>query len=142
MGRDDAYGTMQLDANGALTIDFDIKANHAFYEYVEHKGRLVAKAADAYFLPDVIHKVLGRLEVPHNLGGIPMGNLRSDGVVDHAGRMFGCDNLMVLDGSIIPHAVGPNPALTITAIAERAMDIVVAQLATGKDITADEDAER
>jgi cholesterol oxidase len=136
MGKDDAYGTFQLDGRGHAFIKYDIDANKKFYQHLEKLGKLVGKAADAYWLPDIIHKVIGRLEVPHNQGGIPMGNSPRDGMVDHAGRVFGMKNLMVLDGSIIPHSIGPNPALTITAIAERAMEIVVAQLATDGEITA------
>lgn len=46
-------------------------------------------------------------------------------------------HLMVLDGSIIPAASGPNPALTILAVAERAMERVVAQLRERVEIVAE-----
>jgi len=59
-------------------------------------------------------------------------------VVDHAGRVFGYENLMVLDGSIIPFSPGPNPALTILALAERGTSIALAQLEAGSEIRAEE----
>jgi cholesterol oxidase len=128
MGRDKAYGTLRLDG-GRAVIDYDSAANKDFYAYLEELGRLTAKAADAYWLPNLPARLLGRMEVPHNQGGVPMGESAADGVVDHAGRVYAYDDLMVLDGSIIPVSVGPNPALTILAISERAMEIVLAQLA-------------
>jgi cholesterol oxidase len=129
MGRDDAFGRFELDGDGRARIAYDSAANRDFYAYLEKLGRLVGKSANAYWLPNVPHKILGRMEVPHNLGGVPMAERPSDGVVDHAGRVFAYDDLMVLDGSIIPESVGPNPALTILALAERAMEIVIAQIA-------------
>ena len=69
-----------------------------------------------------------KLEIPHNQGGVPMGESADQGVVDHAGRVFGYDDLMVMDGSIIPESPRPNPALTITALSERAMEHVLAQI--------------
>ncbi|MCA9678414.1 MAG: GMC family oxidoreductase [Myxococcales bacterium] len=136
MGRDHAFGTFRLTGDGRAVIDYDTAANRDFYGYLEKLGKLVGKAAGAYWLPHVPFKLLGRMEVPHNQGGVPMGTSPDDGVVDHAGRVFGLPNLIVLDGSIIPVSVGPNPALTITAIAERAMDIVLAQVAGGGDVVA------
>jgi cholesterol oxidase len=127
MGRDDAHGRFRLE-NGRAVIDYDVAANAEFFAYLRTLGRLTAKAAGGRWLPDLPYKILGRMEVPHNLGGVPMGDGPADGVVDHAGRVFGHDDLMILDGSIIPCTVGPNPANTILAVSERAMEIVLAQL--------------
>ncbi|MFO0548645.1 MAG: GMC oxidoreductase [Polyangiaceae bacterium] len=138
MGRDNAFGVFRLNAEGRAEIDYDLQAARPFYAYLESLGRKVAKAADAYWLPHLPFKLLGRMEVPHNQGGAPMGESRTDGVVDHAGRVFGVANMMVLDGSIIPVSVGPNPALTITAVAERAMEVVLGQLAATGEIVASE----
>ena len=62
----------------------------------------------------------------HPLGGCPMGNDASDGVVDSFGRVFRGKNgnttypeLYVADGSIVPTSLGVNPSLTITALAYR-----------------------
>ena len=71
----------------------------------------------------------GPLITVHPLGGCPMGDTGAAGVVDHLGRVFATsdlnavhDGLIVLDGSIIPTALGTNPALTISAVALRAAE--------------------
>ena len=71
----------------------------------------------------------GLLFSVHPLGGCPMGDGAQQGVVDHMGRVFDPDGqdvhpgLLVLDGSIVPVALGINPLLTITVLAERALEL-------------------
>jgi cholesterol oxidase len=137
MGRDDAQGVMALDENGRVTIRYDAVRNRDYYRYASRLGRLVARAARARWVPNVGFLLFRRLEVPHNQGGVPMGATPADGVVDSCGRVFGHRNLMVLDSSIIPVSVRPNPALTILALAERAMARVVAQIQSGGDVAAE-----
>lgn len=64
------------------------------------------------------------LITPHPLGGCNMGDNAATGVVDHRCRVFGYDNLWVVDGSVIPEAIGKNPSRTIAAVAERAAALV------------------
>jgi cholesterol oxidase len=47
-----------------------------------------------------------------------------DGVIDTSHRVFGYDGLYVVDGAAVSANVGVNPALTITALAERAMSLI------------------
>ncbi|MDP2721479.1 MAG: GMC oxidoreductase [Bacteroidales bacterium] len=58
----------------------------------------------------------------HILGGAVMGKDFSTGVIDQDNRVFGYQNMWVVDGSMISANPGVNPSLSITAIAERAMD--------------------
>ena len=48
-----------------------------------------------------------------------MGRHPGEGVVDGFGRVFNYPGLYVADGSVMPGAVGANPALTIAAFADR-----------------------
>jgi len=57
----------------------------------------------------------------HFIGGCVIGDSASSGVVDPYHRMYGHPGLHVVDGSAISANLGVNPALTITALAERAM---------------------
>jgi cholesterol oxidase len=68
--------------------------------------------------------VLGIPSTAHILGGACMGTSAADGVVDHRHRVFGYDNLLVCDGSVMSANPGVNPSLTITALAERAMSFI------------------
>ena len=139
MGRDSAVGTIALDARGRAEIRYDVGQNRGFYADLDHLGRRVAKAARALWIPNLLFRATGKLEIPHNQGGVPMGSSAADGVVDHAGRVFGHPDLIVLDGSIIPVSPGPNPALTILALAERAMAAIHVQIADGGPVVADGD---
>jgi cholesterol oxidase len=56
----------------------------------------------------------------HFLGGCPMGATGDEGVIDPYHRVHGYSGLSVVDGSAISANLGVNPALTITALAERA----------------------
>lgn len=57
----------------------------------------------------------------HILGGAVMGATPEQGVIDQHNRVFGYENMLVCDGSMISANPGVNPALSITAISERAM---------------------
>jgi cholesterol oxidase len=50
-----------------------------------------------------------------------------DGVVDHTGEVFGYKGLYVADSSIIPRALGVSPSLTIAALAERVVEMIVSK---------------
>jgi cholesterol oxidase len=60
----------------------------------------------------------------HILGGAIIAADPEDGVVDRHQRVFGYENLLVCDGSVVPANPGVNPSLTITALSEHAMSCV------------------
>ncbi len=70
---------------------------------------------------------LGLSTTAHILGGAAMGRGPEEGVTDLYGRVHGCTDLWVTDGSLIPANLGVNPSLTITALAEHAMAAVPAK---------------
>lgn len=58
----------------------------------------------------------------HILGGCVIGTDSSNGVIDKDQKVFGYENMLVCDGSAISANPGVNPALTITAMSELAMN--------------------
>ena len=70
---------------------------------------------------DYMSKALSRWITVHPLGGAAMSKDSRSGVVDSYGRVFGYqkDHLYVMDGSVMPEPIGPNPAMTIAALAHR-----------------------
>lgn len=64
----------------------------------------------------------------HPLGTCRMGAGADEGVVDFDHRVFGTDNVHVVDGSCVPTSLGVNPQMTIMAMALRAGDIIADKL--------------
>jgi cholesterol oxidase len=60
----------------------------------------------------------------HILGGCAMGDSKEQAVIDWEHQVFEYPGLYVIDGSSLPANPGVHPALTITAMAERAMACV------------------
>jgi cholesterol oxidase len=65
-------------------------------------------------------EIFGMPLTAHFLGGCTIGASAGQGVVDPWHRVYSYPGLHVVDGSAIPANPGANPALTITALAERA----------------------
>lgn len=82
-----------------------------------HRQLSVATGGNPWVPPT--WRLLHNLVTPHPLGGCNMGRTAEDGVVDSHGRVFGYDGLYVMDGAIVPRALGLNPSRTIAALAER-----------------------
>jgi cholesterol oxidase len=108
-----------------LKLDWDVTRSEATIDaMVEmHKRLSAATGGEPRVAPT--WTILKNLITPHPLGGCNLGTTRSDGVVDHRGRVFGYPGLYVADGAIVPRAVGLNPSRTIAALAERIAATIV-----------------
>lgn len=84
-------------------------------------GAALAKVSGGTAFGTVMDSIFGISATAHVLGGAPIGPDPDRGVIDAEHRVFGYEGLRVMDGSAVPANVGVNPALTITAMAERAM---------------------
>ncbi|MCF3963746.1 GMC family oxidoreductase [Streptomyces fuscigenes] len=68
-----------------------------------------------------VGELMGTPLTAHFLGGCPIGASAEEGVIDPYHRLYGHPGISVVDGSAVSANLGVNPALTITAQAERAM---------------------
>jgi cholesterol oxidase len=118
MGRDTPDGVMCL-RNGDLDLDWTTRSSSAYFSRVETTLRQFAQVLDAK-LANTPLWLFKRVITVHPLGGVPMGDTPGRGVVDQWGEAFAYPGLHVVDGSVMPGPVGPNPSLTIAAFAERA----------------------
>ena len=100
------------------------KPNPTFIPVANEAAEWMAKRIGGMPQSSVLEAVAGIPTTAHILGGAVIARSREEGVVDARHRVFGYENLLVCDGSVIPANVGVNPSLTITALAERAMSFV------------------
>jgi cholesterol oxidase len=127
MGRDLPNGNLYLKGS-FLECDWTIKKSQEYFDRVRRVGKAIAGALNAEYLDNPsytwnFHQVL----TAHPLGGCPMAWRKDEGVVDPYGAVFDYPGLYIADGSVLPGPVGPNPSLTIAALADRFADHLIAQ---------------
>ncbi|WP_405435941.1 GMC family oxidoreductase [Streptomyces avidinii] len=83
-------------------------------------ARLLARSINGTASSNV-GELMGTPLTAHFLGGCPIGQDAEHGVIDPYHRLFGYPGISVVDGASVSANLGVNPALTITAQAERAM---------------------
>ncbi|MGB2738843.1 MAG: GMC oxidoreductase, partial [Candidatus Nanopelagicales bacterium] len=84
-------------------------------------GGALAEVSGGAAFGTLLDSVAGIGATAHILGGAVVADDRESGVIDADHRVFGYYGLRVMDGSAVPSNIGVNPSLTITAMAERAM---------------------
>jgi len=109
-----------------LTLDWDIARSRELVDTIVATHVALSQATGGAPLVPPTWTLAHYLITPHPLGGCNMGTRPDNGVVDHRGEVFGYRNLFVLDGAIVPEAVGVNPSRTIAALAERAVGLITA----------------
>jgi cholesterol oxidase len=125
-GIDAADGNLRLHrrwwlfGRWCLTLDWQIEKSRGLIEAIIVMHKRLSAATGGHPVVPPSWSIKSYLITPHPLGGCNMGTAQDNGVVDHKGEVFGYRNLFVIDGGIVPEAVGVNPSRTIAALAERA----------------------
>ena len=133
MGRDRPTGTFRLE-DGLLATDWRVDESKDYFVRLRKTMKAIAGALGADFLANPTW-LLNRVITVHPLGGCPMGRSPERGVVDEFGEVYNHPNLYVADGSVLPGPVGPNPALTIAAVADRIADHIIEEAPRAADTT-------
>jgi cholesterol oxidase len=130
IGRDAADGRMRLTVPfRRFDIRWSRTGSAQLFAALERTAKELATGAEATPFYALDGGPLSKFTTVHPLGGCPMADDPTGGVVDDAGRVYGYQGLYVLDGSIVPTALGVNPSKTIAALAERGAARLVEELA-------------
>lgn len=108
-----------------LFLDWNIERSRAVIEAIISMHKRLCAATGGHPVVPPSWSTAKYLITPHPLGGCNMGTTPDNGVVDHTCEVFGYPNLFVVDGAVIPKAVGVNPSRTIAALAERAAALMI-----------------
>ncbi|HID39438.1 MAG TPA: GMC family oxidoreductase, partial [Calditrichaeota bacterium] len=99
----------------------------AFIPQAQKLAREYAKIVNGKPVTLITETLAGVPTTAHILGGCVMGQNAEEGVIDKNHRVFGYQNMYICDGSAVSANPGVNPSLTITALSERAMDLIPAK---------------
>ncbi len=136
MAHDDGKGEMVLE-DDRLKVNWPGVARQEVFQRIDKVlAEMTAATGGTYIKNPMSRTILGEnLVTVHPLGGCAMGEDRSQGVVNDRCQVFNGapdaapdavhEGLYVCDGAVIPRPLGVNPLLTISAIAERAMMLLL-----------------
>lgn len=124
---DGAKGCLGLNSLGTLSLRWPggIYSEPVIAELHKAMNDL-ASALGGKYIPNVL-SVFNVPVTVHPLGGCPMADQPTNGVVDAFGCVHGYPGLYIADGSILPTATGRNPAFTIAALSERVAENITLQ---------------
>jgi cholesterol oxidase len=118
MGREYPQGRMRL-RDGLLDVDWSFVRAKPYFDHVRRTVKKLADGLEAELQDNVLWN-LNAVVTSHPLGGCPLGATAAEGVVHpETGQVHNYPGLHVADGSVMPGTVGPNPSLTIAALANR-----------------------
>jgi len=100
------------------------RPNPSYIEVANQAARWLAKRTGGIAQSNILEALADIPTSAHVLGGAVIGADAAGGVIDQNLRVFGYQNMLVCDGAAMPANPGVNPALTITALAEYAMEQV------------------
>ncbi|MEO7117367.1 MAG: GMC family oxidoreductase [Candidatus Limnocylindrales bacterium] len=100
------------------------KPNPTFIPVANQAAAWIAERTGGIAQSSITEALMNVPTTAHILGGAVIAGSPQEGVVDSRQRLFGYENLLVCDGSVVPANIGVNPSLTITALAERAITFV------------------
>ncbi|WP_194411608.1 GMC oxidoreductase [Microbacterium cremeum] len=123
MGRDTPDGRIKL-TDGELDVEWTTATSKAYFDAMRTTMQQITQSLGGRFRDNPLWWTK-RVVTVHPLGGSPMGRAVHDGVVDSWGESFGHPGLFVVDGAAVPGPVGPNPSLTIAAMADRVVEHVL-----------------
>lgn len=103
-----------------LKLDWDYRPAESAVAALARSHERLTQATGGESMVPPTWSVLKNLVTPHPLGGCNMADDAARGVVDDRGEVYGYPGLYVMDGSVIPRALGLNPSRTIAALAEYA----------------------
>jgi len=139
MGHDGAEGRITLDERGFGQVNWPGLLESDYRRLIRSEFEQIARALGGQYR---FLKIFGdKMISVHPLGGCAMADDPLHGVVNHKGQVFdGCNGgdldyqtgaprvhsgLYVVDGAILPTSIACNPMLTISALAERASDLLL-----------------
>ncbi|RYZ60072.1 MAG: GMC family oxidoreductase [Proteobacteria bacterium] len=136
MGQDASDGKIYLSKSKTLELDWPAKNSKPLYDAIDKamkEFRKVVEGRYMFHLP-TFNWPFKRNVTVHPLGGCALGENAQTSVTDSKpsryGAVHGYHNLYVADASLIPSAVGANPAATISALAERVAEGITGKLPT------------
>ncbi|MBT3224277.1 MAG: hypothetical protein HN348_34850, partial [Proteobacteria bacterium] len=119
LGLADGHRAVTIRGDGTPNFEErDRKATDAYLDRLEVLMADVAQTTGITLIPAVPRKTAGTTSA-HLLCACRMAESVDDGVVDENGQVFNYENLYLCDASAVPYSLAVNPALTISAIAER-----------------------
>ena len=116
---------------GLRTEQDTSRPNPTFIDVANEATEWLARETGGTAQSSLFEAVANIPTTAHILGGAAIGADAAHGVVDARRQAFGYRNLLVCDGSTMPANPGVNPSLTITALAEHAMQQVPPAAAAG-----------
>lgn len=134
MSHDGSDGVLKLSENDYLNIDWPGVGERPIFEKIDKALMKQADVLDGtYTRNPVWTSFMGKeLVTVHPLGGCTMGENFETAVVNHKGQVFSGEtsesvykNFYITDGSVIPRSLGVNPLITISAVSERCVALMI-----------------
>ncbi|TVT41025.1 GMC family oxidoreductase [Amycolatopsis rhizosphaerae] len=117
-------GTFVFDSStGKVGLNWDASWTQPSIDAAKRVFDAINSKAGTVYRSDLfgVNRIWGDDFVYHPLGGCVL-----DQATDNHGRLPGYPGLYVMDGSLIPGSTGVNPFVTITALAERNIEKILA----------------